>query len=110
MTKDEIIVKYTERILRQNNANDALTETRIIINDIKKLTYDSGGLISNNDRMYILNGIRGKITSIQVIKEAQESAMFTQSIDTVMEYLKPADKAIETEVTELSAKQDQKNN
>ncbi|MCK9333063.1 MAG: hypothetical protein M0Q19_07795 [Candidatus Cloacimonetes bacterium] len=32
MTKDEIIVKYTERILRQNNANDALTETRVIIN------------------------------------------------------------------------------
>ncbi len=106
MTKQQYVDKCVLALLECDTELVKETTVRIIRNT-KNLTYEgTNDVIPLSYQIDILKEIKKKLSSASLIKEAQESAMFTQSIDAVMEYLKPSVQTIQTEINELSEKKD----
>lgn len=100
MTRDEYIIKYVKQIM-QTDLSNALSNARSIIVSVNALKYTDGRKLTNKDKTYIIEGIRERLVSTRVIKEAQESAMLAQSIDAIMEVLKPAVNELDNEISRI---------
>ncbi|MFA7689310.1 MAG: hypothetical protein WCX96_04420 [Bacilli bacterium] len=101
-TKKEWIQGKIEELMQIADKATIKLKVYEIIEDMNKLVYnDNKTLISNEDKVIMLNQLIDALKKCRLIKEAQESEYFLGSVIDVMNYLKPAKEILEKEIERI---------
>ena len=85
MSFDELVQKYKNRL---TDASDKKLVLEIILREIDQLTYfETGALISREDKIHILESLRKEAIQESVIHFAQDNSEFLHLLDAAIKAL-----------------------
>ena len=84
MTIQELIIKYKLRIKKASNKT---AETRIILSEIDKLTYNNGSNLTERDKLHILQELKKEVLLDSRHIFSQDNREYLDLIDGVIKAL-----------------------